>query len=244
MKTLIICPVYNEERYLASFIDEVRYVCDCPILIINGGSTDHTLKIIKSKCPDFLINHTKNIGYGKSLIDGFNFAVGNNYHNIITIDGDLQHDARMIPIFFEKIKKYDIVSGSRYLYICEHPDIEPPQSYFVYHQLITNIINETFKSSITDAFCGYKAYLLEKIKLLDLDIDGYGIAIQIIIQILYKQLKYTELPVLMIYHNPVIDRVHPTEKTKYFLDTLKAILQKVKCYDERIFNKHIVKWRF
>lgn len=244
MKKLIICPVYNEEKYLTSFIDDVRSVCDYPILIINDGSTDNTLKTIESKCPDFLINHTKNMGYGKSLIDGFNFAVDNNYRGIITIDGDSQHDATMIPIFFEKIKEYDIVSGSRYLYIREHPDIEPPQSHFVYHQLITSIINETFKSSITDAFCGYKAYRVEKIRLLDIDIDGYGIAIQIIIQMLYKQLKYTELPVPMIYHNPVRDRVHPTEKTKYYLDTLKAELQKVGCYDERIFNKHVVKWGF
>ena len=241
MKELIVSPIYNEEEHLASFIDNVRSVCDYPILVINDGSTDNTLEIIKSKCPDYLINHTKNMGYGKSLADGFDFAAEYNYRSIVTIDGDLQHDAAMIPTFFRKLQDYDIVSGSRYLYIREHPDVEPPQSHFVYHQLTTSIINETFRSSITDAYCGYRAYRVEKIGLLDIDIDGYGIAIQIIVQILFNQLKHTELPVPMVYHNPVRDRIHPREKTKYYLDTLKAELRKVGHYDERIFNKHVAK---
>lgn len=239
MKKIIICPAYNEEKHIGTVIDNIHSVCDYPILMINDGSTDNTIKIIESKRPNFLINHVKNIGFGRSLMEGFNFAIENNYHYLVTIDGDLQHDTAMIPIFFDKINRYEVVLGSRYLYIHDHPEIKPPKSHYLYHQLITNIINETFEASITDAFCGYKAYQVEKLKLLELDIDGYGITIQIIVQMLHKQLKYIELPVPMIYHNPVRDRIPPKKKTKYYLNVLRSELQKIKYYNEQISNKHI-----
>jgi dolichol-phosphate mannosyltransferase len=182
------------------------------------------------------------MGYGKSLIDGFNFATTNNYSYVVTIDGDLQHDATLIPIFFEKIKKCDIVLGSRYLHTPEHCKIEPPKSHFIYHRVITDIINETFKSSITDAFCGYRAYRVEKLRTLDLDIFGYGLAIQIIVQMLYKKLAFVELPVPMIYHNPVRERVPPAEKMRISLSILKTELQRIGSYDKKIFSEQITKW--
>lgn len=242
MDKLVVCPVFNEEKYIASLIEKVRSVGEYPILIINDGSTDNTSEILECKQPDFLINHDENMGYGKSLMDGFNFAMKNNYSYIVTIDGDLQHDATLIPSFFEKIKKYDTVLGSRYLCPPVHSRISPPKSHLIYHRVITDIINEIFKSSITDTFCGYKAHRVEKLRTLDLDIVGYGIAIQIIVKILYKKLEYVELPVPMVYHNPVRERILPAEKTKYYLNVLKTELQKIGSYDERIFNEQMTKW--
>jgi dolichol-phosphate mannosyltransferase len=241
MKNLIVSTVYNEEKYIGKTIDDIRSISNVPILIINDGSTDNSSAIIKSKSPDFLINHSKNFGYGKSLIDGFNFAIENRYTNIITIDGDLQHVPYMIPIFINKIKKYDIISGSRYLYIQKHKEIVPPASHYLYHNLITNIINDIFKSSITDSFCGYKAYKVKKLRCLDLDIEGYGIAIQIIVQMLYKNLKYFEIPVPMIYHNPIKELIPPDQKIKYFLDVLSSELKKLNLYDDKIFTSNIEK---
>lgn len=213
-------------------------MCNEPILIINDGSADKTLEIIESKHPTFLINHPMNMGYGRSLIDGFNFAIENNYHYIVTFDADLQHDPSMIPVFFDTIKQSDVVFGSRYLYLQNHPEISPPKSHYIYHQLIKNIINDTFNCSTTDPFCGLNAYRVEKLNFLDLDIDGYGIPIQILIQILYKRLNYIEIPIPMLYHNPVRDRIPPHEKIKYYLRVVKSELQKVGHYEEDIFKKY------
>ena len=225
MKNLIVCPVYNEKKYINKLIDQIRSKCDYPILIINDGSTDGTLELIKHKEPDYLINRVENLGYGRSLIDGFNFAVQNNFDCLVTIDGDLQHDAALIPMLFEKIEKYDIVLGSRYLYTRNHPEIIPPKSHYVYHKLIGEIINETFGSALTDVFCGYRSYKVNKLKELDLSLDGYGITIQITVQILKKKLKYIEIPVPMIYHNPVRNRIPSKEKTTYYLEIVENELQ-------------------
>ena len=238
MKNLIICPVYNEEEYIGQTIDNLRNICNEPILLINDGSTDKTFEIIKSKYPNFLINHPTNMGYGRSLIDGFNFAIKNNFKYIITFDADLQHDPYMIPVFFNAIKQYDVVFGSRYLYLQNHPEISPPKTHYIYHQLIKNIINDTFNCSTTDPMCGFNAYRVEKLNSLDLDIDGYGIQIQMSIKILYKKLKYVEIPIPMLYHNPVRDRIPPNEKTKNFLKVIKSELQKVGHYDEDVFKKY------
>lgn len=236
MNNLIICPVYNEEKYVGHVIDKIRSISDIPILIVNDGSTDNSLRVIKSKQPEHLLNHNKNMGYGKSLIDGINFAIENDFSSIVTIDGDMQHDPTLIPLFFNKIQRYEIVSGSRYLYNDAYPVINPPKSHYLYHRVITKIINETFNSKITDAFCGYKGYRLSALQKLELDIDEYGFALQVIVQMLHKKIKYVELSVPMIYHKPVRERISPEQKLNYYIEVLKSELIRVGYYKKEIFD--------
>lgn len=210
VSNLIIIPVFNEEKHIEGVIKKVRENSDSDILIINDGSTDKSLEIINSITPPLnirggwgelkIITHAENQGYGKSLIDGFNFAISNNYRLAVTMDCDEQHEPHMVSTFLEEVKNFDIVSGSRYLkeYSTNNP---PPLDRKKINEKITKIINRITNYNLTDSFCGFKAYKVDSLKKLKLTEWGYGMPLQLWIQAWQKNLSIKELPVERIYKN-------------------------------------------
>ncbi len=115
----IIIPLFNEEKNIASLINEVLYSLknykDYEVILVDDASTDKTLKIIKSlrsNCLKILTN-SKNQGQSFSL----NKGIKNSLNNIIiTLDGDGQNDPKDIPNLLKKyISNNDIklVGGIR-----------------------------------------------------------------------------------------------------------------------------------
>lgn len=199
MGNLIIIPVYNEEQYIEGVLKKVRENTDSDILIINDGSTDNSLKIIES-CGVKTITHPENQGYGKSLIDGFDFAISRGYKYAVTMDCDEQHEPHLIPAFLKEINGFDVISGSRYLK--DFPsNNSPPQDRKYINEQITKIINRRTGYNLTDSFCGFKAYRVDSLKKLRLTEWGYGMPLQLWIQAWNKGLAVKEYPVERIYKN-------------------------------------------
>src|SRR3954449_7110409 len=70
MRFLTAIPVYNEERYVESVLDEVRrYSSD--ILVVNDGSTDRTAELLAAQPDLHVITHPRNRGYGAALLSAF-----------------------------------------------------------------------------------------------------------------------------------------------------------------------------
>lgn len=199
-------PLYNEERTLAEVLREVRRYTDAPILVVDDGSTDGSAAILaraRSELPGIdVITHPHNEGYGQSLIDGFRYAAEGGFDVALTIDCDLQHEPRLIPQFLEKVRQFDIVSGSRY-----HPeapgdqDPAPPDRQRINAE-VTRIINALTGYQLTDAWCGFKAYRVEALRRMQLDERSYGMPLQVWLQAARLGLSVTEIPVPRIYKNP------------------------------------------
>ncbi|GAF75738.1 unnamed protein product [marine sediment metagenome] len=206
-ESLILVPIYNEQKHIFNVLREIRKYSPEDLLVINDGSTDESRDIIeeiascaKLKGKLIIINHSENEGYGKSLIDGINFARDNNYRYLLTLDCDEQHEPELIPQFFEEIKKeeFEIVSGSRYLSFQKQIDT-PPEDRYTINRKITGLINEITGYGITDSFCGFKVYRMEDLKKLELTEKGYGLPLQLWIQAYKNNLTVKELLVSMIY---------------------------------------------
>jgi len=206
-ESLILVPIYNEQKYIFNVLREVRKYSPEDLLVINDGSTDESKDIVeeiascaKLKGKLIIINHLENEGYGKSLIDGINFARDNNYRYLLTLDCDEQHEPELIPQFFKEIKKgkFEIVSGSRYLSFRKQIDA-PPEDRYTINRKITGLINEITGYEITDSFCGFKVYRMEGLKKLELTEKGYGFPLQLWVQAYKNNLTVKELPVSMIY---------------------------------------------
>jgi len=79
-KVSVVMSVYNGERYLREAIESIlkQTFKDFEFLIINDGSTDSTVEILKSyKDPRIkIVNNKKNIGLTKSLNKGLRLARG------------------------------------------------------------------------------------------------------------------------------------------------------------------------
>lgn len=198
MRTLVAIPVYNEQRYVQQVLE--RVLTHAPdVLVLDDGSTDAT-PLLLSQFPVEVIRHARNRGYGRSLMDAFRWAAVDGFDWVITMDCDEQHEPASIPDFIDAINRNDadIVSGSRYLAPTPDDDRPPPERRKINSE-ITAEINRRLGLSITDAFCGFKAYRVSAIKSLKLDVDGYAFPLQFWVQAVAAGLRIREIPVKLIY---------------------------------------------
>ncbi len=200
MRTLIAIPVYNEEKYLHRVLDRVLAITP-HVLIVDDGSTDQTPSILPSYPVD-VIRRYQNRGYGRSLIDAFRWAALDNYDWIITMDCDEQHEPESIPDFLAAAEqnRADIISGSRY--IIQSEGSAPPENRRRINLAITDEINARLLLSITDAFCGFKAYRVSALSDLHLTQNGYAFPMEFWAEAVAAGLRICEIPVSLIYNDP------------------------------------------
>lgn len=209
---LLLIPCFNEEENIEHILEHLRCVkqnsqksseFNLKILIINDGSTDGTMQILDKNNHDSLfsiVNFKENKGYGYTLIRGFKYAKEMKFSWIISFDMDGQHEPNYLYKFIDLILEKpteQIISGSRYKNL-EHSWQKPWKDRFLVNAIITGILN-TLGFSITDAFCGLKAYECNAINDLDLEINGYEIPIEIWIKSMKKGYKIVEKGVPVIY---------------------------------------------
>lgn len=209
MATLIAIPVYNEQKYVTKVLDEVRrYAKD--ILVIDDGSTDET-PLLLARQPVEVVRHARNRGYGQSMIDAFRWAMCQCYCYdwLITMDCDEQHQPASLPDFYKAIAAADadrengadVISGSRYHPSSLSQDSPPPDRRAI-NTKITAMVNERLGFSLSDAFCGFKAYRVSALRKLSLSETGYAFPLQFWVQAAANNLHIIEIPIKLIYNDP------------------------------------------
>ncbi len=198
---LLGIPVYNEQAHVTKVLGEVRDFADC-VLVIDDGSTDDTPLLLARQKVE-VIRHAQNLGYGRSMKDMLRWAKFDGYDWLITMDCDEQHEPAAIPSFIEAIKQgeADVISGSRYLRAGPGND-SPPEDRRAINSTITEELNRRLGLSLTDGFCGFKAYRVCACDRLSLSVDGYDFPMQFWVQAAAHGLRIQELPVRLIYNDP------------------------------------------
>lgn len=194
---LTALPVFNEASHVQAVLDEVRRYSP-EILVVDDGSTDGTSALLDGMSDLHLVRHEKNRGYGAALRSAFDFARANDYEFVVTIDCDGQHQPQRIPRFVQACEGWDIVSGSRYLTELPGNSPAPPERRRINEQL-TAELNRRLCLSLTDAFCGFKAYRVAALEKLDINEAGYAMPLELWVQAAHAKLRIRELPVPRIY---------------------------------------------
>lgn len=105
----IVIPAHNEEVVIGDVLDELRAGSYYEIIVVDDGSTDHTVEIAE-KHGARVIRHPYNIGNGAAVKTGIRAATGDI---IVLMDADRQHPPSDVPRLIEKIGDYDMVVGAR-----------------------------------------------------------------------------------------------------------------------------------
>ena len=110
-----VVPVFNEEGAVKDLHEKIvsalkKINKPFEIIFINDGSSDNTLKVIKSLRPLKIINFRKNFGQTAAMDAGIKLAQGKY---IVAMDGDGQNDPADIPKLIKKLEAdgLDVVSG-------------------------------------------------------------------------------------------------------------------------------------
>lgn len=200
MRWLTAVPVYNEAKHVRDVLARIRRTSP-EILVVNDGSTDGTAALLDAEPGLLRIDHVANRGYGAALISAFDFALAHGYDGLVTMDCDGQHEPTRIPVLLEAIHDCDIVSGSRYLRDFRQDTPAPTDRRFI-NATITNEVNARYGLTLTDSFCGFKAYRREALEKLRITERGWGMPLQVWVQAARQGLRVKEIGVPRLYLDP------------------------------------------
>lgn len=223
MRILTAIPVYNEEAHLEPVLAEVvRYAAD--VLVVDDGSTDKTPDLLRRFPAVQVIRHPRNQGYGAGLKSAFHRAIECGYDGLVTLDCDGQHEPKRIPEIAAPLDRYDIVSGSRYLRVFD-PAQRPPEARRRINAEVTRWLNECLGFSLTDAFCGFKAYRTSALKKLEITDFGYAMPLQVWVQAAQHGFKIIEVAVELIYLDEARAFGGALDNAEYRLNHYRAVFR-------------------
>ena len=213
---LAVLPVYNEEGSIHALLWNYEKVFlnslpNLSILIVNDGSKDKTVEIIKSFQGNIkidIIDNIENVGLGKVIRQGLIAAcdILNQGDIIVTMDGDNSHLPSLIPDMIKKIELgSDIVIASRYRHGSEIHGL----SFF--RKLTGFLAGSLFilfahLKGVRDFTCGFRAY---KVALLKngirhfgsrfIEENGFACMVEILIKLKLFNPVYSEVPMILRY---------------------------------------------
>lgn len=164
----IIIPVFNEEKFIKKTIESVMAADTLglkkEIIVIDDGSTDETMKQVKSspyakasgdKQKLKLIQNRINQGKGAALKKGFLESTGDI---VLVQDADLEYNPSDYPVLLEPFIKQDayVVYGSRFM------GNRPHRILYFWHYaanlLLTTWSNIFTNLNLTDMETGFKVF--------------------------------------------------------------------------------------
>ncbi len=200
----MVIPTYNERDNIERLAAEVLAQHDgIEVLVVDDNSPDGTGAIVDRMVagnPRLHVLHRQGkLGLGSAYREGFKAALEMGADYIVEMDADFSHDPAMLPVFFEKIKSYDLVIGSRYLNgvsVVNWPLRRLMLSYFasVYTRAVTGL-------RISDCTGGFKCFRREALEAVDLNSvksDGYSFQIEMNYRCCEKGFRVGEIPIIFI----------------------------------------------
>ena len=229
MSSAVVMPVFNEESTIGGVLDAVAREFDGLVVVVDDGSTDKTPEALAARPAVRVLRHARNQGYGSSLADGFAEAHRLGVRRVVTMDCDGQHEPKHIRQFFEALQNgIALVSGSRYLPGSRAVGDQPPQRRDV-NARVTAEINRVTGWGLTDAFCGMKAYRIDRFRELVLREPGYGFPLELWAHAFRAGIRPLELPIERIYFDGLrsfgSDLDDPQRRLAYYLEVWTRALE-------------------
>jgi glycosyltransferase involved in cell wall biosynthesis len=196
-KLYIIIPAYNEEKTIEEVVRRVKESStpgfEKEIIVVNDGSTDNTLKILKEIQPHYLfnlINYSQNKGKGfavKKALDEVSEGV------VLIQDADFEYNPQNYPKLLKEYnsKKQPVVYGAR--------KTNPENSgYFLYslgNKLLNRFFNLLFRTSLTDIYTCYKVFRYDIIKKIEIKRNDFAFEGEMTANIIKSGYSIKETPI-------------------------------------------------
>ncbi|WP_164109483.1 MULTISPECIES: DUF2062 domain-containing protein [Sphingobacterium] len=201
---IVIIPTYNNDKTLRRVLEGVLHYTK-QVLVVNDGSTDRTIDILRDYPQIERIDFDRNKGKGCALRAGLSKARALGYQYAISIDSDGQHYPSDLAIFVNEIEKSKnpvLLIGSRNM----TQDSVPKKSSFgnkfsnFWFWFETGI-------KLDDTQSGYRAYPLQAIPKKYYS-RKFEFEIEIIVRSAWNGVEVKNVPVQVLYD--------PVERVSHF----------------------------
>ncbi len=205
LKCCILIPTYNNEKTLASVLQDLS-LYTTNLVVVNDGSTDDTQNILQ-KFPDLEILHfPENCGKGEALKQGFIVAENLGYDYAITIDSDGQHYPDDLDVFLKELENKKpgdreiLLVGDRNMGQDGIPGKSTLGNKFsnFWYLVVTGI-------QLTDTQSGYRLYPLQVINSIKLYTRKFEFEIENIVKAAWRKVVVKNVPIKVFYEKE--DRV-------------------------------------
>lgn len=213
-KIAILIPAYNEEKYIKKTIKRCLEILP-DVIVVDDGSKDLTYPIAK-KAGALVLQHIINKGKGVALRTGFNHALDKNFHGVITIDADHQHNANEITKFIDFISSskedIDIILGNRMDNIKDMPWIR-----YIANKFTSWLISIRAGVKIPDVQSGFRYISKEVLKNVKTKTSRFETEPELVLRASLKGYKISSIPISTIYYKGIVSNVHPIKDAFMFL---------------------------
>lgn len=195
-RTAIIIPVYNEGQVVRSVVEKVLGEYSFVVCINDGSKDNSSEEILKTKA--HLINHPINLGQGAAIQTGLEYALQfPKIEYFVTFDSDGQHSLKDVDNMLKIIQKdkIDIVLGSRFLGSVEN--ISSVKKIIL--KLAVRFSNKTSGVELTDTHNGLRVFNRHVASKLNITMNDFAHASEIIDRIAEEGFSYKEVPVTISY---------------------------------------------
>ena len=197
----IVVPAKNEALNLPHVLQKLPQ--DCELILVDGNSTDDTVRVAQWLRPDITIVHQTRGGKGNALACGFAAASGDF---IVMIDADGSNDPAEIALFIDALKRgADFAKGSRFVAGGGSDDITLIRRFGNFW--LNKVVNVLYKTRYTDLCYGFNAFRRECLDAMNLPApqleaepgtmlwgDGFEVETLINVRIAKAGFKVVEVP--------------------------------------------------
>ena len=205
MNCLVVLPTYNERENLSAIIESIQqHAPSVHVLVVDDNSPDGTGELadkLNSAQPEkvLVLHRPGKEGLGPAYIAGFKFALARDYDVIVQMDADFSHDPKYLALFFEKIKDYDLVIGSRYVKGISVVNWDLKR--LILSKAATFYVRLITRMPLTDTTTGFKCWRREALEAIDLEraySNGYVFLAEMSYQAFRKKLRIIEVPIVFV----------------------------------------------
>lgn len=188
VRVSLVIPALNEEANLSVLLP--RLPARCQVVVVDGGSKDRSLDVIRRLRPDATIVLQPGRGKGDALLCGFRAASG---EVIVTFDGDGSAHPAELPAFIGAlIQGADFAKGSRLLANGGSADLTRLRK--LGNRALTLCFNVIYGTRFTDLCYGYNAFWRHCLPHMPQMARGFEIETKIHAWIAQSRLKVVEIP--------------------------------------------------
>lgn len=225
-KIVIVMPAYNAAKTVKDTYDEIPRVYKKNIILVDDGSTDHTIELAKGLGIK-VFTHLNNLGYGSNQKTCYLEALRMNPDIVVMLHPDYQYDAKLIEELLRPILsgRFDFMFGSRIQSRQSALSGGMPNIKYYLNRIVCILENILLDVNFSEHFSGFRAYsvkLLQTVPFRRFSND-FVFDQQMVISALSYGFKIGEIFIPTRYHEKA-SSIQFIKGTKFILETFWNIL--------------------